>query len=547
MSRERKAIGQVTAADSEKGVTVHLGRELRVEQLRLGQFVVVENPEAQFFGTVSGLRLGANDAGVTSDPPASGSRLVREALARGTTFAECTIHLDLEVTTGERQPARTIPSHFSSVALADETDVQVVFGDEQKEGFFAVGTPCDASRKETGQPVCIDLRKFVERSNGIFGRSGTGKSMLARLLLCGVIDRGQAVNLIFDMHNEYATYRETEAGLKVKGLRDIFGAKKIKVYTLDAESSRRSGRSNDGVVLIPYSSLTLGDLEALEEEMRLSGQAVTTGTLLQRKWGRDWIGRLVADDRDAKEISEETGANSGSIDALRRSLQKLERFDFMVQGSKDDSGIKRMIDELKQGNNVILEFGRHESTLAYMLVSTLVTRQIHEAWVDQSERYERSQSKADKPQQLVITIEEAHKFLNNKDTIFGTIAREMRKYAVTLLIIDQRPSSIDPDVMSQLGTRVTALLSDAHDIEAVFTGVYGGRHLKDTLATLDTRQEALVFGHAVPMAVAIHTRSFDDKFTNGLNTRLGSGRDPRTVGSNGNGNGSHEAEEDLFG
>ena len=72
-------------------------------------------------------------------------------------------------------------------------------------------------------PICIDLRRFVERSNGIFGRSGTGKSVLARLLLCGMIKSESSVNLIFDMHSEYATEKELEprgAGKYAKGLRD---------------------------------------------------------------------------------------------------------------------------------------------------------------------------------------------------------------------------------------------------------------------------------------------------------------------------------------
>jgi DNA helicase HerA-like ATPase len=38
---------------------------------------------------------------------------------------------------------------------------------------------------------------------------------------------------------------------------------------------------------------------------------------------------------------------------------------------------------------------------------------------------------------------------------------------VTLLIVDQRPSGIDPEVMSQIGTRVTCLLDDESDIRAV--------------------------------------------------------------------------------
>jgi hypothetical protein len=111
----------------------------------------------------------------------------------------------------------------------------------------------------------------------------------------------------------------------------------------------------------------------------------------------------------------------------------------------------------------------------------------------------------------VITIEEAHKFLNNdiaNQTIFGEIAREMRKYNVTLLVIDQRPSAISEEIMSQLGTKITCLLDNEKDIEAVLAGVSGKNELKTVLARLAPKQQALIFGHAVPMPVAFRPRDW---------------------------------------
>jgi uncharacterized protein len=115
----------------------------------------------------------------------------------------------------------------------------------------------------------------------------------------------------------------------------------------------------------------------------------------------------------------------------------------------------------------------------------------------------------------VITIEEAHRFLDSKivhQTILGTIAREMRKYFVTLLVVDQRPSGIDNEVMSQVGTRITCLLNDEKDIEAIFTGVSGGQNLRSVLSKLDSKQQALILGHAVPMPVVVRTRGYDQQF-----------------------------------
>ena len=99
-----------------------------------------------------------------------------------------------------------------------------------------------------------------------------------------------------------------------------------------------------------------------------------------------------------------------------------------------------------------------------------------------------------------------------RSTIVGTIAREMRKYFVTLLIVDQRPSGIDAEVMSQVGTRITALLNDDKDIDAIFTGVSGGQSLRSVLSKLDSKQQALVLGHAVPMPVVVRTRPYDQTF-----------------------------------
>ena len=107
--------------------------------------------------------------------------------------------------------------------------------------------------------------------------------------------------------------------------------------------------------------------------------------------------------------------------------------------------------------------------------------------------------------------EEAHKFLNPEvasQTIFGTIAREMRKYNVTLLVIDQRPSGIDDEVMSQIGTKITCLLDNEKDIDSVLAGVSGKSELKSVLARLESKQQALIFGPAVPMPVVIRTREY---------------------------------------
>jgi len=174
-----------------------------------------------------------------------------------------------------------------------------------------------------------------------------------------------------------------------------------------------------------------------------------------------------------------------------------------------ENTVRCILDYLDRGMNVVLEFGRYTDLTAYILVANLLTRRIYDRYRASSERAQGADTAP--PHPLVITIEEAHKFLSPElagQTIFGRIAREMRKFNVTLLIIDQRPSGIDEEVMSQLGTKITCLLDNERDVDAVLAGVSGRGELKSVLARLESRQQALIFGHAVPLPVVVRTREY---------------------------------------
>ena len=44
------------------------------------------------------------------------------------------------------------------------------------------------------------------------------------------------------------------------------------------------------------------------------------------------------------------------------------------------------------------------------------------------------------------------------------------------------------------------------------TGVSSGQNLRSVLSKLDSQQQALILGHAVPMPVVIKTRGYDQQF-----------------------------------
>ncbi|RJP30179.1 MAG: ATP-binding protein [Candidatus Omnitrophota bacterium] len=523
-------LGVITAGSLAEGLEMRLDPAYAVEQVRAGKFVVVEGSEFDFFSMITDVCLDASSGAILRDPPRRSS-LLDDVLAGDHTYATISLKPMLMLqrgVAGERfdreehlRPVKSIPVHFSTVREAGKDDVNRVFGEESvtQTRFFNLGAPLDMDNVE----VCLDLDRFIERSNGIFGKTGTGKTFLTRLVLAGLIRSHKAVNLIFDMHSEYGWETRAESGpgkdAFVKGLKNLFPGK-VLICTLDPDSARQRNVSFDLEVQIPLNEIEVEDIAPLQEELNLHPTAIETAYILRNLFKKNWLKKLLdTDPAEMKEQAEQWGANKESLAALYRKLRAVRDLPFVVDKTETKAegeitltaSIRRIIEELRGGRHVDLEFGRVSGMLAYLLVANLISRRIHHEWVKDAEKYMATQKLEDRPRPLLITIEEAHKFLNPaaaRQTIFGVIARELRKYFVSLLVVDQRPSGIDDEILSQLGTRITALLNDEKDIQAVFTGVSGASALRNVLATLDTKQQALILGHATPMPVVVKTRTY---------------------------------------
>ncbi len=511
-TQERVPMGTVVGGSISRGVEVRLDSSFPVEAVKVGGFVTIEGRERRFFGIVSDVALETSDAAVRASPPEASDPFVQSVLSGTGAYAivnvvpQLTLGADAFSLVEGPQPARSIPGHFAQVFQASEEDLNAVFGSEDDRRIW-VGSPLDME----GVRVCLDLEELVKRSNGVFGKSGTGKSYLTRILLAGILQKDVAVNLVFDMHGEYGWQGTREGASPVKGLKQLFPSS-VAVFTVDPESSRRRGLSPDAEVRIGYGEIEPQDIEMLAETLNITPQGVSAVYGLVRKFGQDsWLEEFLS--RESREelstLADETTENFQVLFTLHRRLRTLGRMEFLAPGAADDA-VRRILEYLERGTHVVLEFGRHGNDLtAYILVANLLTRRIHERYVQRME--EAAGNRTQEPRPLVITIEEAHRFLTpsvSSQTIFGTIAREMRKYKVTLLVVDQRPSGIDEEVLSQLGTRLVYLLDNERDVDAVLSGASGARELRTVLSRLESQQQALLFGHALPMPVVVRTREY---------------------------------------
>ena len=504
------ALGMVVGGSLAQGVEIRLNPsgETLVEDVKVGTFVTIQGSRYRFFGVVTDLELTSSDPRLKHSPPDSGdpvmAQVISGTVAYGTVSVLPNLTMPLAAGGGGPVAAKTIPAHFSPAWPASAQDVELVFGQDDDRHFW-IGSPLDMDTR-----VCLDLDELVKRSIGVFGKSGTGKTFLTRLLLVGILQGGTASSLVFDMHSEYGwSGQDTDHNLQVKGLKQLFPAQ-VSTFTLDEDSSRRRGSSPDEVVRIGYGEIEPEDVELLRETLNLSEVAAAAAYNLQQHFGRNWLGRFLEQQGpELNELAKDLNVNGAALASLHNRLSRLRRFRFLEEGDRHNAAA-RIIEHLERGQHVVLEFGRYGDDLtAYILVSNLLSRRIHQRYVELKEEAAGGQGKEPRP--LVIVIEEAHKFLNPAvapQTIFGIIARELRKYNVTLMVIDQRPSGIDSEVMSQLGTRLTCLLDNDRDIDAVLSGTAGSRQLRGVLARLESKQQALIFGHAVPMPVVVHTRDY---------------------------------------
>ncbi len=541
IENRKSEIGYVVGGGLRESFKVRLTVDpLTVQE---GAFVVIESGDHQFYGLVTDLQLGATDPRFADEQSETRFEpMLAKALHGQTLYTNLEVLPALMLDRGPEPgsagyedwlksqsgkqpqgpgPVKTVPPHHAGVRLAGEGDIAEIFGNPEKKGNFIIGTT-----REQGHPVCIDLEKFVQRSSGVFGATGTGKSFLTRLVLAGLIHYDKASVLVFDMHNEYG-YDDTASDTheRVIGLKTKFMSK-VRVVGLGGGAKIR-GSAPDFNLEIAEGDISTADIELLGRELDLKETTATTLDALWNSFKGDWFnkfknmtqemvttedGRKTPANGSVAAWANMNGVNVMAAEALHNKLRRLFNKPYIVSKPAADS-VKEIISALEGGQHIVMSFGEFETDLDYLLVSNLLTRKIKDAWERRTNAF-RSSGK-DEPRQLVIVIEEAHKLLNREmaaQTTFATIARELRKYYVTLLVIDQRPSQIYDEVMSQLGTRISGWLGDEDDIHAVLSGLAGRDALRGMLARLQPKEEVLLLGWGVPMPLPVKSRRYDETF-----------------------------------
>ncbi len=146
----------------------------------------------------------------------------------------------------------------------------------------------------------------------------------------------------------------------------------------------------------------------------------------------------------------------------------------------------------------ILDLSGVPTAILTDLVGAL-TRVIYDAL-----HWSRRLSEGGRERPLLFVFEEAHTYLRGSQpqsvqTAVQRVVKEGRKYGIGAMVVSQRPSEVDPTILSQCGTIIALRLSNAtdrgHVVSAAADNLAGVLSLLPVLRT----GEAIVVGEAVPL------------------------------------------------
>ncbi len=480
----KEEIGEVVGASTTGGIQIKMIRE--PETLRVGTPLIVEGGQLHFYSLVADINYPSNNIAVAfANSPMAGLLPVKEVPGvRGSPFFSLTNLNCLQIIEPTKDAAGndiiiqrmydTIPRLLSKARLAKQVDLKLVFKGSETSG--AVGGLNGIEELQ----VPLDFAELIKVPFGIFGSTGVGKSIFTKILASWIIRLDLASLIIFDVMGEY-TWESQEGD--TPGLAAIFGDQKVVTMAMDPAKAPRGSESfflykekvTDGDLLTSLSDqgLTIPQRNSIEIFYDNMKRARGGGTKLNII---DYI-------MDANDDTRPQEVHKTTLPALKNRIKRFKKLKFLRdEDPKTKDSIERILQLLKEGKTVILNFGSYaEDKSNYMFVANLVTRRVRKEFQEHVGEYP----------QAVILLEEAHKFLSrevSKHSIFGKIAREMRKYGLTLGFVDQRPSEIMTEVFSQLANRFILRLSDPKDIDAALNGVGEANLWRGILRGLQKKQ-----------------------------------------------------------
>lgn len=305
----------------------------------------------------------------------------------------------------------------------------------------------DESLKVTANPDILFGKHL-----GVFGNTGTGKSCTVASIIQGlkrrVYDKSNSkisVNpkvIIFDANNEYRkAFENTEFSVKYISKNEI---------------------------RLPHSALSMSEYIQFFEASSGVQAPVLTEAIESLKGKRDFfdLGKLCPKIENI--VTEKAEGNNFSYSQWRgwvsTMLNRINRVTANIELQDIINSEENIVDNILDSDDEITiieaDFDRKELDILIFIFSKLLYR-----------RAVRDKGKKN----IVVVFEEAHRYINESDTedyslgnyYIERLAREGRKFCLSLIISSQRPSELSKTVLSQCNSFIIHRITNRNDLEFV--------------------------------------------------------------------------------
>ena len=406
---------------------------------------------------------------------------------------------DEEVLTGKinnfRRGVTRYPIPGSAVYAATSSDLRQIYAADNR-AHIEIGTVYPT--KDTRAALYID--PMLGKHFALLGSTGTGKSTSAALILHRIVEMApQGHVVMIDPHGEYsAAFKNQGAIFDVDNLAmpywllnfdehcEIFVTSEGKERQIDCDilsrcllAARAKNRAAEGVSKLTIDSpvpYLLSDLLGIiQNEMGKLDKATSSAPFQRLK---------------------------SKIEELRADPRYNFMFSGMLVGDTMTSFLQKIFRLPGDGRPIsIVDVSGVPSDIVRVVVAVLARMVFDYAiW------------SRDEPQRPILLVcEEAHRYVPNERNadassvgrILSRIAKEGRKYGVSLGLITQRPSDLAEGVLSQCGTIISMRLNNERDQNFVKAAMpEGSRGFVESIAALRNR-ECIICGEGVSIPIRV--------------------------------------------
>lgn len=497
-------------------------REKSGENLELGELLIVENTsESQNDRNYTILQI--KDIGFRSQAPQSLHELLSGMELEGynpdlefmepelTNYtvgkAKALLHVKEDKIKDEydtKSPKR-LPEFFSPIKSIEESDLK--FLKPNNENSIYLGDIRSGSTVKEGIEVSLDLIKSLTHHILIPATTGRGKSNLVKVMLWSILDTEGAGILVLDPHNEYF-------GDNIRiGLRNHPNKEdKLEYYSPDKDNDDALSLSINVKKIRPNHFSGIGGFSSAQSEaMRM----------FYNKYKSRWITQI-AKGVD-KEILKEMGIGESTAEVLKRKIETklgvssiinedsdekriIFKSNLFIGGDSGLSTVQDIVTALENEKIVIIDSSKL-SDFEELFIGSIISSNIFNKYKNYN-----SKELKDKPV-ISIVIEEAPRVLG-QDTIgggniYGTIAREGRKFKIGLIAITQLSSVIPRPILANMNTKIILGNEMSPERSAIINSA--SQDLSDDdriIASLD-KGEAIISSVFTRFAIPIYTPEFE--------------------------------------